>query len=102
MGNCGEDTAASMGISREAQDEYTVRSYTTAAESYKVCEKWVIKTNVKIFAQLIQVRIGSRTIVHSSLLLAGRGAICRVDIRTDTKQEASRTDPLCGRRVWKC
>lgn len=35
MGNCGEDTAASMGISREAQDEYTVRSYTTAAESYK-------------------------------------------------------------------
>ena len=36
MGHCGEDTASTMSISRDAQDEYTVRSYTTAAAAYQV------------------------------------------------------------------
>merc|ERR1712003_557353 len=35
MGHCGEDTASTMSISRDAQDEYTVRSYTTAAAAYQ-------------------------------------------------------------------
>jgi acetyl-CoA C-acetyltransferase len=35
MGNCAENTAREMGISREAQDEYAVQSYTRSAESWK-------------------------------------------------------------------
>ena len=36
MGHCGEDTASTMSISRDTQDEYTVRSYHTAAAAYQV------------------------------------------------------------------
>ena len=36
MGHCGEDTASAMSISRDTQDEYTVRSYNTAAAAYQV------------------------------------------------------------------
>ena len=36
MGNCGEDTAATLAISRQAQDDYTRRSYTLAARAYEV------------------------------------------------------------------
>ncbi|MEX2592513.1 MAG: acetyl-CoA C-acyltransferase [Anditalea sp.] len=35
MGNCAENTAKEMGISREAQDEYAIQSYTRSAESWK-------------------------------------------------------------------
>ncbi|XP_063678396.1 acetyl-CoA acetyltransferase, mitochondrial-like [Bolinopsis microptera] len=35
MGHCGEDTASTMSISRDTQDEYTVRSYNTAAAAYQ-------------------------------------------------------------------
>ncbi|KAL5253076.1 hypothetical protein ACHWQZ_G015738 [Mnemiopsis leidyi] len=35
MGHCGEDTASCMSISRDTQDEYTVRSYNTAAAAYQ-------------------------------------------------------------------
>ena len=36
MGNCGEDTASTMSISRAAQDAYTVQSYQRAAAAYQV------------------------------------------------------------------
>jgi len=35
MGICGEDTATTLSISREAQDEYTKRSYTLSAKAYE-------------------------------------------------------------------
>lgn len=35
MGNCAENTAKEMGISREAQDEYAIQSYTRSAASWK-------------------------------------------------------------------
>eukprot|EP00088_Acartia_fossae_P012875 TRINITY_DN16663_c0_g1_i5.p1 TRINITY_DN16663_c0_g1~~TRINITY_DN16663_c0_g1_i5.p1 ORF type:complete len:415 (-),score=122.62 TRINITY_DN16663_c0_g1_i5:383-1627(-) len=35
MGNCGENTAKKMGISREEQDGYAVSSYTRAAKAYE-------------------------------------------------------------------
>merc|ERR1711981_550230 len=34
MGNCGENTAKSLGISREAQDEYGMESYRRSAAAY--------------------------------------------------------------------
>merc|ERR1739836_288177 len=34
MGNCGENTAKKLGISREQQDEYGVNSYKRAAAAY--------------------------------------------------------------------
>jgi len=34
MGNCGENTAKKLGISREAQDEYGMESYRRAAAAY--------------------------------------------------------------------
>merc|ERR1719446_1913470 len=34
MGNCGENTAKKLGISREEQDEYGVNSYKRAAAAY--------------------------------------------------------------------
>jgi len=33
MGSCVEKTVAEMGISREAQDEYAIMSYTRAREA---------------------------------------------------------------------
>ena len=35
MGNCGENTAKKLGISREEQDEYGVNSYKRAAAAYR-------------------------------------------------------------------
>lgn len=35
MGNCAENTAKEMGISREAQDEYAIQSYRRSAEAWK-------------------------------------------------------------------
>merc|ERR1712215_641223 len=35
MGNCGENTAKKLGISREEQDEYGLRSYTRASAAYE-------------------------------------------------------------------
>ncbi|KJH51213.1 acetyl-CoA C-acetyltransferase [Dictyocaulus viviparus] len=35
MGNCGEKTAKELGISREAQDEYAIRSYNRAAAAWE-------------------------------------------------------------------
>merc|ERR1711970_1160140 len=35
MGNCGENTAKKMGISREEQDEYALQSYRRVAEAYE-------------------------------------------------------------------
>lgn len=35
MGNCADNTAKEMGISREAQDEYAMKSYRLAAESWE-------------------------------------------------------------------
>ena len=35
MGNCAENTAKEMNISREAQDEYAVQSYSRAAETWE-------------------------------------------------------------------
>jgi acetyl-CoA C-acetyltransferase len=35
MGNCAENTARKEGISREAQDEYAIRSYRRAQEAWK-------------------------------------------------------------------
>lgn len=35
MGNCAENTAKEMDISREAQDEYAVQSYSRAAEAWE-------------------------------------------------------------------
>jgi len=35
MGNCGENTAKKMGISRQEQDDYALESYRRAAEAYK-------------------------------------------------------------------
>ena len=34
MGNCGENTAKSLGISREEQDEYALESYRRSAAAY--------------------------------------------------------------------
>ena len=34
MGNCGENTAKNLGISREAQDEYGMESYRRSAAAY--------------------------------------------------------------------
>ena len=36
MGNCGENTAKSLGISREAQDEYGMESYRRSAAAYAI------------------------------------------------------------------
>merc|ERR1740128_1450150 len=35
MGNCGENTAKKLGISREEQDEYGMNSYKKAAAAYQ-------------------------------------------------------------------
>jgi len=35
MGNCAENTAKEMGISREEQDNYAIQSYRRAAEAWK-------------------------------------------------------------------
>jgi len=35
MGNCGENTAKKMGISREEQDEYALESYRRSARAYE-------------------------------------------------------------------
>jgi len=35
MGNCGENTAKKLGITREEQDAYAVRSYQNAAKAYE-------------------------------------------------------------------
>src|SRR5690606_38622185 len=35
MGNCAENTAREMGISREDQDEYAIQSYTRSAEAWR-------------------------------------------------------------------
>jgi len=35
MGNCGENTAKKLGISRDEQDEYGLRSYRLAAKAYE-------------------------------------------------------------------
>lgn len=35
MGNCAENTAREMGISREEQDEYAIRSYKRAAQAWE-------------------------------------------------------------------
>lgn len=35
MGNCADNTAREMDISREAQDEFAIQSYTRSAESWK-------------------------------------------------------------------
>lgn len=35
MGNCAENTAKKMNISREQQDEYAVNSYKRSAAAYK-------------------------------------------------------------------
>jgi len=35
MGNCGENTAKNLGITREQQDEYGMRSYTRASAAYE-------------------------------------------------------------------
>ena len=34
MGNCGENTAKKLGISREEQDEYAMESYRRANKAY--------------------------------------------------------------------
>ena len=34
MGNCGENTAKKLGISREEQDEYGMESYRRANKAY--------------------------------------------------------------------
>merc|ERR1711926_35017 len=34
MGNCGENTAKKLGISREEQDEYGMSSYKRSAQAY--------------------------------------------------------------------
>ena len=48
MGNCAENTAKKMGITREDQDEYALRSYRLSTEAY---EKGVIQR------ELVDVRI---------------------------------------------
>ena len=37
MGNCGEDTAKKLGISREEQDEFAIGSYQKSQAAGKVC-----------------------------------------------------------------
>ena len=34
MGNCGENTAKKMDITRQDQDEYALRSYRLSTEAY--------------------------------------------------------------------
>ena len=34
MGNCGENTAKKLGISRQEQDDYGMNSYRRSAEAY--------------------------------------------------------------------
>lgn len=48
MGNCGENTAKKMGITRQDQDEYALRSYRLSTEAY---EKGLIQD------ELVEVRI---------------------------------------------
>lgn len=48
MGNCGENTAKKMNISREDQDTYALRSYRLSAEAYK---------NNLIQKEIVEVRI---------------------------------------------
>ena len=48
MGNCGENTAKKLGISREQQDEYGINSYKKAAAAYE---------NGDIKDELIQVEV---------------------------------------------
>jgi len=35
MGNCAENTAKNLNISRKDQDEYAIQSYKKSAEAYK-------------------------------------------------------------------
>ncbi|XP_054753454.2 acetyl-CoA acetyltransferase, mitochondrial-like [Lytechinus pictus] len=48
MGNCGEDTARKLGISREEQDDFAISSYqkSQAAGANKVFEKEIIPVGV--------------------------------------------------------
>merc|ERR1719211_453853 len=48
MGNCGENTAKKMGISREQQDEYGMNSYKRSAKAYQ---------NGDIKEELVQVEV---------------------------------------------
>ena len=61
MGNCGENTAKKMNISREDQDNYALRSYRLSAEAYK---------NNLIQNEIVEVRIPQKkgTLVGYNLL----------------------------------
>ena len=48
MGNCAENTAKKISISRKEQDDYALRSYHLSAEAYK---------NGLIQPELVEVRI---------------------------------------------
>lgn len=49
MGNCAENTAKKVGISREEQDDYTIHSYTAAANCWKdgTLAKEVVPVTIK-------------------------------------------------------
>ena len=48
MGNCAENTAKKMTISRQEQDAYALRSYRLSADAYK---------NNLIQKEIVEVRI---------------------------------------------
>lgn len=48
MGNCGENTAKKMSITRQDQDNYALRSYRLSAEAYK---------NNLLQKEIVEVRI---------------------------------------------
>lgn len=48
MGNCAENTAKKMSITRQEQDNYALRSYRLSAEAYKnsVLQKEIVEVRI--------------------------------------------------------
>lgn len=48
MGNCAENTAQKMSISRQDQDAYALRSYRLSADAYKnnIMQKEIIEVRI--------------------------------------------------------
>merc|ERR1712227_628838 len=75
MGNCGENTAKKLGISREEQDEYGINSYKKAAAAYENGE--YKKVNFDKFSKLatvFQKEGGTVTAGNASTLSDGAAA----------------------------
>merc|ERR1712183_824190 len=59
MGNCGENTAKNLGITRQEQDEYGINSYKRAAAAYN-------EGNIK--DELVQVEVKGKRVKPSTFV----------------------------------